>query len=77
MLAPLMKVLCGTSATAATAGRVRLAVLLAIPTASASILLTSIRRITTIVTPVSPSAASTQVVPNGGKCGMIEVCLGG
>ncbi len=32
---------------------------------------------TLVAIAVSPSAASTQVVPNGGKCGMIEVCLGG
>lgn len=37
------------------------------PTASTSILPVPIRLTTTLVTLVSPSAASTQVVPNGGK----------
>lgn len=55
------------SATAATPGRVRPVVVLAMPTASPSVLFTSSRQMAPIVTSVSPSAASTQIVPNGGK----------
>lgn len=53
---------------AASVGHVRLA-RLPTPTTWASILRTSARQTitTAIVTTVSPSAASTQVVPNGGK----------
>ena len=55
-----------TSATAVGIGRIRL-VRLPTPTSWIHSQATSIRQAATIVTTVSPSAASTQVVPNGGK----------
>lgn len=55
-----------TSATAAGTGRVRL-VHLPTPTSWIHSQATSIRQAATIVTTVFPSAAFTQVVPNGGK----------
>ncbi len=55
-----------TSASAAVGGHVRFTRQL-MPTTCICILLASIRPVTTAASMVSPSAASTQVVPNGGK----------
>lgn len=55
-----------TSAHSATTGRV-LPVRLPTPTTWAWFLLASVRQTTTIVTTLSPSAASTLVMPNGGR----------
>ena len=65
MLVLTMRVLCGSSASATT-GRVQIAHLRVLITYSRT-LRTSIRQATAIVGMLSPSAASTQVVPNGGK----------
>ena len=66
MLVLTMKALCGTLVTTATTGRVQIAHLRVLITYSRT-LRTSIRQATAIVGMLSPSAASTQVVPNGGK----------